>query len=915
MMNWFKKIFLTEEIKAFKAKGDLKISDQKLSKEQGEGYEALGIDIGTSGLTSFNTFYNTFLNKQLTTNKDRISKYRNMSSMPEISDVIEDAVNESTQENDDGNVFTLHILDEKMAKNENISNTLNQEFKELMFDQLDMNTGIWDLFYNYMIDGRLYFERIINISHHKEGIKSIKKLPADTMDYFYNYQTGRIDAYVQYLRKGTKKPKTIEEAKLDANIITFIPEQISFIPYRYGMNKNDVYGFLENCKIAYNQLKLLEASVIIYRLVRAPERFVFKIDVGNMPRDKALAYVNKIKKQMNRKQTYDPETGVLEGTNNVACIRHNTKIKLLDGRNLSLTDIINEYNDGKVNWVYSINQKTHRMEPNKIINAVITRKNEQLIRIHLDDGAYFDTTHDHKWIMRDGSEIRADELKVDDSLMPLYTKERNMYSGKNKQYYEYTLDLKNNRWSTTHKLVCEQTQRKRKPGECIHHINFKSLNNEPTNLKLMGTLEHREYHGKHTRERWANFTKEEYDRECKKRHDGWMERMKDPVKAKETRDHTIYWNKKLNKVKKLQEGLNLPHNREHQRKQASKYSKEYWSDPKHIKEASDIKTVEVDFTVCDMFIKFFVKSGYPKRDDLFKLINSDGALMKYWKSINEHKTHQNTKLKSITRPLMNKIFNWMGVTDYPHLREICNSMPAVVNHKVAKIEYLEERDDTGCITVENNHNFAVTFELPNGSKSQVYVRNSILDNIFIPQTDNRGSDVDSIGGNATGFTELDDIHYFSKKLYRSLKYPISRIENKNEGNAGDNLFRGTGFAEITRDEIKWCKFLERQQDKFCSSFKDLFLLHLEFKGLKKQYSLNKRSLNISMTPPSDFKEQMAQSLIETQFNNYTTLNNEEEFSKTFLMRKFLKWTDDELKENFEGFVQDKKMIPKEDDGY
>jgi hypothetical protein len=84
-------------------------------------------------------------------------------------------------------------------------------------------------------------------------------------------------------------------------------------------------------------------------LVRAPERFVFKIDVGNMPRDKALKYVNKIKKQMNRKQSYDPNTGVLEGTNNINCIRQNTEIKLLDGRCLSLTDVIKEFDAGKQN--------------------------------------------------------------------------------------------------------------------------------------------------------------------------------------------------------------------------------------------------------------------------------------------------------------------------------------------------------------------------------------------------------------------------------------------------------------------------------------------------------------------------------------------------------------------------------------
>jgi hypothetical protein len=200
-----------------------------------------------------------------------------------------------------------------------------------------------------MRDGKVYYERIININKHKEGIKHIKFLSPFSMDYYFNYDTYRIDGYIQYTKPNHKKPETFEDAKRDNEIVAFIPEQIGYIPYRFGNNRNDVYGYLENCKVAFNQLKLLETSVIVYRLVRAPERFVFKIDVGNMPKDKALAYVNKIKRQMNRKQTYDPESGVLEGTTNVNCIRQNTEIKLLDGRCLPLTDIIDEFNQGKEN--------------------------------------------------------------------------------------------------------------------------------------------------------------------------------------------------------------------------------------------------------------------------------------------------------------------------------------------------------------------------------------------------------------------------------------------------------------------------------------------------------------------------------------------------------------------------------------
>ena len=140
MNNFFKKFFLGEEIKSFKSKGDHKVTNQELTKEQGEGFEVMGIDAGYTGLSSFNTFYNAHLNKEHKNNVERIKKYRQMVTMPEISDVVEDAVNESTQEDSDGNIIELNIVNEKLFNNENITKVLNQEFNDLFFNRLDINT-------------------------------------------------------------------------------------------------------------------------------------------------------------------------------------------------------------------------------------------------------------------------------------------------------------------------------------------------------------------------------------------------------------------------------------------------------------------------------------------------------------------------------------------------------------------------------------------------------------------------------------------------------------------------------------------------------------------------------------------------------------------------------------------------------
>lgn len=125
----------------------------------------------------------------------------------------------------------------------------------------------------------------------------------------------------------------------------------------------------------------------------------------------------------------------------------------------------------------------------------------------------------------------------------------------------------------------------------------------------------------------------------------------------------------------------------------------------------------------------------------------------------------------------------MGFNDYTEFK---NNVK--VNHRVKKIEKLEFKEDTGCLTIKDprgNHNFAVG--------AGVFIKNS---------ADGRGSQIDTIGGNFSSFAELDDIYYFQRKLYRSLKYPMSRVSKMQENNEGDMLFAGGRMGEITRDEIK-----------------------------------------------------------------------------------------------------------------
>lgn len=808
-MAWYHKLFnINENIDAFKKVED-SISQEKST---GEGLPAnVPIEgFGNVGLSSFNVFYNNYINKTYSNEIDRLMEYRRMAETSEISDIIEDATNEAIQLNSDNKVINFDIIDKKLTENDNIIKNIYNEYVEVFEKRIDLRNILWDMFHTYMIDGKVYYERIIDEKNPKKGIIGIKKLPTETMDFVSDPKTGKIIYFFQYLKNRPRKPSSYEEAiKLQekGDLIVFNPSQIGYINYGvYSNTIHQVRGFLEKARIPFNQLKLLETSVVIYRIVRAPERLVFKIDTGNMPRDKSLKFVEKIKQKMTKKQTYNPTTGTLSNEPDIMCIRKNTEIPLLDGRYLTLDEIIREHNEGKENWVYTINQKTLNIEPGKIKHAKITRKNEKLIRVWFDNGSYIDTTYDHKFILRDGSECRADELKINQSLMPLYKR----------------IDKK--------VLKIEYLQENDDTG-CIevegNHNFAVSQNSQPLVFIRNSMLE--------------NF----YLPQCLRISNTYIDLLDgEKISLKQLIDehnegkkHEVYSvDQKTGKIIR---------------------GKVKWAGV--TRKNAEIVRVHLDnneYVDVTPDHKFVLRDGSECRADELKPNQSLMPLYMKFEKIN-----------------------------------------------VLYVEKLDIKEDTGCLTIEDpgeNHNFALSVG--------VFVKNS---------ADGRGSDVTSIGGNPAGFSELEDIYYFSRKLYRALKYPLSRITAGQEKREADIVFGGSQTSEISRDEIKWAKFLERQQSKFSDSLLDTFLIHLAFTGLKKQYGLSKSSFELYLNRPSHYKEQMDQMFLETRFNNYQIMADRQEFSKYYLMKKYLKWSDDEIMDNvkYKEYDKTKLGIKEEESSY
>ena len=247
------------------------------------------------------------------TKKDLYQEYREMALFPEVADAIDEIKSEAIIQDNDGKLINLNILDPDLNSNENVVSNLQKEFDYVINKVLDFNSNAQDLFGKYYVEGELYAELMIDKDNKAAGLKGIKYLPSYTMNIEYGDNQEPLK-YIQDLKGMNLSLKQRAETEITRKLeIEFEPTQIAYI--NSGMvdfKKNLVYSFLERAKVAYKQLKWMENALIVYRITRAPERRVFYIDVGKLPKQSADEYVNSLITKFKNKKIYNPTTGDID---------------------------------------------------------------------------------------------------------------------------------------------------------------------------------------------------------------------------------------------------------------------------------------------------------------------------------------------------------------------------------------------------------------------------------------------------------------------------------------------------------------------------------------------------------------------------------------------------------------------------
>jgi len=254
-----------------------------------------------------------------------IKRYREMALHPEADGAIEDVVNEAIVSDLYDSPVEVELSN--LNASEGIKKKIREEFRYIK-ELMDFDKKSHEIFRNWYIDGRLYYLKVIDQKNPQDGIKDLRYIDPMKLKFIRQEKKpkGGNDPYVRINSKSEDVPNpTFDEyyiytmkpnyptgmiaqagkgsTKIAKDSITYCTSGL------VDRNKNRVLSYLHKAIKALNQLRMIEDSLVIYRLSRAPERRIFYIDVGNLPKAKAEQYLREVMARYRNKLTYDANTG------------------------------------------------------------------------------------------------------------------------------------------------------------------------------------------------------------------------------------------------------------------------------------------------------------------------------------------------------------------------------------------------------------------------------------------------------------------------------------------------------------------------------------------------------------------------------------------------------------------------------
>ena len=268
---------------------------------------------GAGYVTAAGAHYGTYVNlggeDHAKDNLQNIRQYRAVATHPEVDAAVEDIVNESVISGEGESSISL-TMDKVEGLSESLKKQINEEFDNVV-SMLNFNDLGHDIFRRWYVDGRIYHHLVVDEKNLKLGIQEIRPVDATKIRKVKEVKkkkdpvTGAslIDNVNEFYIYQEKPGGTNQGVKLSTDSVSYVTSGL------LDVDRKRVVSHLHKALKPINQLRMMEDSLVIYRLARAPERRIFYIDVGNLPRGKAETYMKDIMARYRNKLVYDADTG------------------------------------------------------------------------------------------------------------------------------------------------------------------------------------------------------------------------------------------------------------------------------------------------------------------------------------------------------------------------------------------------------------------------------------------------------------------------------------------------------------------------------------------------------------------------------------------------------------------------------
>jgi len=314
------------------------------------------------------------------------------------------------------------------------------------------------------------------------------------------YIMDRVKIYIDLLLAiRARKGQEIDMSKiLDFILLRLHKGKVSLGGLGFHIHKITSDGWNSSLFLNLCERENIDSQLISLERTTAPyntfKDFIYKQDINYYPYAPLLREVEELiitdKGKINHPRTSRrrmKEEGLSRGSKDT-CFTGDTKILLVDGRELSIKELVEEQKNGKQNYIYSIDNKKEKIMAKKIDCVFQSGIENKFIEIKLDNNEIVKCTLNHPFMIRDGGYKRADNLKVGDSLMPLYRKINNSYL---KGYREIYNPFEN-KWHYEHREFSKAINNQK---FVVHHKDYNKLNNNPNNLQIMSLSAHAKLHG------------------------------------------------------------------------------------------------------------------------------------------------------------------------------------------------------------------------------------------------------------------------------------------------------------------------------------------------------------------------------------------------------------------------------------